>query len=303
MTRKVTTTTQPESPLPGWANAFADRLAAALRTRRQLHPHAQLDAEIRRFLRVQSAPVVERMKFDALSINPALRAVTHWCGLVAGETRSDIEATVRGDVDGKRARVPVFSAVPIAVGETERCLTRGLVFRDHAGHRVVVRVAHESSYFCRDLTVDFLFNESASTGNARVLDEFRAAVDRYDATRGKLLVFDRSGVGFLPSPRVDWDDVVLPEALRHEIRQNVVLYLEAWKRNLSSHLPPGRALLLSGPPGTGKTLLGKALATMLDDVTFLWITPAGLNHVTMLVSFTAGPASTCPPFCSSRRSI
>ncbi len=63
--------------------------------------------------------------------------------------------------------------------------------------------------------------------------------------------------------RVNWDDVILSDALKHEIKQEMDIFFDkgiALYQELN--LPPFRKLLFVGPPGTGKSTLCSALAKL-----------------------------------------
>ena len=77
---------------------------------------------------------------------------------------------------------------------------------------------------------------------------------------------------------ITWDDVILPEPIKEEVRRNATRFLRAHQQGSQLKLPSSRSLLLSGPPGTGKTLVGKALTSELDGITFLWVTPGGFDY-------------------------
>ncbi|MBZ0282128.1 MAG: ATP-binding protein [Anaerolineae bacterium] len=62
-------------------------------------------------------------------------------------------------------------------------------------------------------------------------------------------------------PKVDWDDVVLPAALKHDLMEDVRSFftkgIDVYRR---LNLKPFRKLLLAGVPGTGKTMICSAIA-------------------------------------------
>ncbi|MBX9601389.1 MAG: ATP-binding protein [Bryobacteraceae bacterium] len=62
--------------------------------------------------------------------------------------------------------------------------------------------------------------------------------------------------------RVEWDDVVLPEAVVHDLKALIDLMRPGRAQKLSLPAPTG--LILTGAPGTGKTLTVRLIATQAD---------------------------------------
>jgi transitional endoplasmic reticulum ATPase len=74
-----------------------------------------------------------------------------------------------------------------------------------------------------------------------------------------------------------WDDVVLPEKTKRELRQmQLLLENVALARDLGIEPPTG--LLLYGPPGTGKTTIARVLAWE-SKCSFLAASPAEINSM------------------------
>ena len=57
-----------------------------------------------------------------------------------------------------------------------------------------------------------------------------------------------------------WDDLILPEPLKQDVRANLELFLRGRALFDSMRLPYKRGFLFAGPPGNGKTLLCRVLA-------------------------------------------
>lgn len=80
------------------------------------------------------------------------------------------------------------------------------------------------------------------------------------------------GVTYSFVPTVEWDDIILPQNLKDEIRHDVDSFFSKgvgiYKR---LNLKPFRKLLLAGVPGTGKTMLCSAIAKWAIEREFLVI--------------------------------
>lgn len=81
----------------------------------------------------------------------------------------------------------------------------------------------------------------------------------------------------VPIKPMTWDDVVLPEKTKRELRQTQLLIENvALARDLGIEPPTG--LLLFGPPGTGKTTIARVLACE-SHCSFLAASPAEINSM------------------------
>ncbi len=64
-------------------------------------------------------------------------------------------------------------------------------------------------------------------------------------------------------PNVAWDDVILPDALKSDLRHDVEMFFARGAQLYQQlNLTPFRKLLLVGPPGTGKSMICAALARL-----------------------------------------
>lgn len=98
------------------------------------------------------------------------------------------------------------------------------------------------------------------------LRQFHEALNRYAQTRrakshAEILVVNGDDIPIEP---LGWDDVVLPESLRDDIRQNVEQFFQSREQYQRLGIPHKRGLLFTGPPGSGKTRTLRVLAANIQ---------------------------------------
>lgn len=75
---------------------------------------------------------------------------------------------------------------------------------------------------------------------------------------------------FKSRPKANWDDLILPDELKKDIRRNIELFfngMEFFKRNF---IPYKRGFLFVGPPGNGKSLLCRVIAGSYPEIPFIY---------------------------------
>ena len=81
--------------------------------------------------------------------------------------------------------------------------------------------------------------------------------------KGKCLFFAENSIVYRDTPAVGWDDVILSEKNKKEIKLNTIDFLT--NPNFRKAGINRRGLILYGPPGTGKTMAVKSLFNILKD--------------------------------------
>lgn len=104
----------------------------------------------------------------------------------------------------------------------------------------------------------------------QLIEDTRKWMDEHHIMRGRAITAAGAFIKF--DDKTEWDDVLLPEELKHAIEQNCIGLLQHKELYKENGIPLRRGLLLHGKPGTGKTMIGRALAQMCD-VTFILATP------------------------------
>lgn len=153
----------------------------------------------------------------------------------------------------------------------------GMLFLRDAKDRPIVASVNLDD-FSPGITVYTKRGEQRAATDFLKAVQVRAYTDNF--YRGKLLTIEGKDCGgvltFLPMERVAWDEVILPQKIIAEIRDNTVQMLRH-KDQLGPRVGLKRSLLLLGHPGTGKSICAKATATetlrMVEaDCTVIWIT-------------------------------
>jgi len=167
--------------------------------------------------------------------------------------------------DGEYA--PTFANIEYEPKKFKSCLYNGCYFiksNDDTKYIIAVEPVHEGFVF------KIISCKNSKTNADELLKEFieYAKVNSY--LKGKKI--DASCNFIYLDKDYTWDDLILPDNIKDDVRQNLTNLIESEEIYKKNNLPLKRGLIFQGLPGTGKSLLGKILCRTVDW-TFIWVTP------------------------------
>jgi SpoVK/Ycf46/Vps4 family AAA+-type ATPase len=181
-------------------------------------------------------------------------------------------------VDHHNMRKPIeYIAYDVDYGVTEDTIKEGsLIMEGPDRQRLVVRfnfIEHREEGKPRSDI--FLTCEKEKKKWLKELEnQINKWIDDNNYLKGKKI---KPGAKFLDvSKKYTWDDILLPEDTKEDIKRNINDYFELREIYKKNNLPFKRGIICYGQPGTGKTLLGKVIASQIES-TFIWVTPSDVE--------------------------
>jgi predicted AAA+ superfamily ATPase/ribosomal protein L37AE/L43A len=111
------------------------------------------------------------------------------------------------------------------------------------------------------------------------MEKFETKMLKENQYRGKCLHVENGNVMFHGVPKISWDDVVLEEGIKKDIKMNTVSFLGDVK--LAGVGVNKRGLVMYGPPGSGKTSACKAIFNELEgkNVSRVYVTAESFRRM------------------------
>lgn len=165
-----------------------------------------------------------------------------------------------------------FSNIEYEQKKYKSCISSGSCFiKGKDGELFILKIEnrHEDVLFsCASTT-------TAKLNSQQLIDALIEYASTHNFLKGKkidascnFIYFDRP---------YTWDDLVLSDELKKEVRQNLSNLIEYRSIYAANNLVVKRGLIFSGPPGTGKSLLGKILCQTIDW-SFVWVTSKHISR-------------------------
>lgn len=113
------------------------------------------------------------------------------------------------------------------------------------------------------------------------IDRFENDMVKKNQYRGKCLYAEKQSIMFTEVPKVSWEDVILSEKIKKDIKLNSVDFLGNEKYASSGVYK--RGMVMYGPPGTGKTSVVKAIFNELEGkkVSRIYVTAESFRQMTV----------------------
>jgi SpoVK/Ycf46/Vps4 family AAA+-type ATPase len=113
------------------------------------------------------------------------------------------------------------------------------------------------------------------------IDNFEYDMVKKNQYRGKCLYAEKESIYFKDVPKVSWEDVVLAEKIKKDIKLNSVEFLGNEKYAMSGIMK--RGMIMYGPPGTGKTSVVKAIFNELEGkkVSRIYVTAESFRYMSV----------------------
>lgn len=118
----------------------------------------------------------------------------------------------------------------------------------------------------------------------RFLSDLRLLMRKQNVYRSRVLSlstdrYDGVQVHFHSLPRIERDQIILPEGLLNRIERQTLGFAKHTEKLLAMRRHLKRGLLLHGAPGTGKTLTAMYLASQMSGRTVLLLTGRGVGLI------------------------
>ena len=157
--------------------------------------------------------------------------------------------------EGYRNRAPVYADVDSGCGSKQNLLKRGVLVLEKQGEFLIVTMDSNSD---EPSTLTVTGPERIKTIVTGFADAVVEIMKKRNFYRGRKIELSYR-ISFIDVPVRSWDDLVLDNEIKNDIRENTIDFLANKDRLKEFGVPCKRGVLMVGAPGCGKTLACKLL--------------------------------------------
>jgi AAA+ superfamily predicted ATPase len=187
----------------------------------------------------------------------------------------------------KRAFTVQSEPMAIALGEFVTLPVYGKFFvqneTDDCRFVVSIDMCYDNPYSCN---VIVMANPSQQAAAEKFFRDLDASISSNDIFFQKCLSFEMGRLDFTAVTLSNWNEVILKNDVKEEIRGNSVDVIRNMEKLASVGMCPNRNVLLISPPGMAKTTMFRALSGEMEgQSTRIWCTGKSIDspqHVTSL---------------------
>jgi cell division protease FtsH len=181
----------------------------------------------------------------------------------------NIDKIVTLENDGEYAGV--FASIEIAPGKKESRLIYGNYLVSNDTQKYII---HTEEGYQGDHKFRIASTKDATPDAHLFMEELLKYASENNFLKGKKIDPKCNFINF--DKKYDWNDIVLPEKIKDDVRRNLLNLIESHDIYKKNGLQVKRGLILSSDPGTGKSTLVKILCNQISW-SLVWATPKHLG--------------------------
>lgn len=162
----------------------------------------------------------------------------------------------------------------------------GSYFVQHRVSGAKLLVTFDFCFFRSGCAVSVLASPAAAADVEQFYADLHTSMQQNDIYLNKCLTFNKGHLDFFGIKPTSWDDVILKDDKKSQIRDNTVGVLANMASLASVGMVPNRAVLLISPPGMAKTTMFRATSDEIEgQATRIWCTGKSIlypDHVTAM---------------------
>jgi AAA+ superfamily predicted ATPase len=194
---------------------------------------------------------------------------------------------------GQQFRIQSES-IEISLNQSVSLPVSGTFFVQHrvTGCRFIMRF--DFCYYDSNCSIQIMSRPEDLVEAERFFQDYQTSLRENDIYFQKCLMFNKGNLGFFGIIPTSWNDIILKDDIKLQIRNNSVGILQNMESLASVGMCPNRNVMLISPPGMAKTTIFRATSNEVNgQATRIWCTGKSIvypDHVTALFEAARGLA-------------